>query len=140
MEEARVSFLESLSGFENQMKEQRESRQYASIVEQVRNYIDENYGNADLSLAHLGNVFDTNPKYIGFIFKEQVGVNFVDYLAGVRMEHAQHFLLSTDDSMSKVAARVGYIHAVSFSRVFKKIVGLTPGSYRNRSEQDEEIS
>lgn len=136
VEEVRVSFLESLRSFENRMKELRESRQYVSVVEQVRRYIDENYGNPDLSLAHLGDAFAVNPKYLSYMFKEQLGVKFVDYLATVRMEYAKGLLESTDYSIPDIANRVGYVHAVSFNRVFKKMVGQTPGEYRSRSRKD----
>jgi|GEM_PF-841634 len=118
---------------EDETRASREARQYAPIVEQIRRYIDEHYTNPDISLTHLGEVFQTNPKYISFIFKEQLGVNFVNYLTDVRVEQAKRLLKSTDDLIPDIAAQVGYVHAVSFNRVFKKVVGMTPGGYRSRN-------
>lgn len=134
LEKVRISFLAALCSFEEQIKASREAKQYAPIVEQIRNYIDQHYTNPDISLTHLGEVFNTNPKYISFIFKEQLGVNFMNYLTDVRVEQAKLLLLSTDDLIPDIAAQVGYIHVVSFNRVFKKVVGMTPGGYRNRRE------
>ncbi|WP_141504592.1 helix-turn-helix transcriptional regulator [Paenibacillus luteus] len=134
LEKVRISFLAALCSYEEKIKATREAKQYAPIAEQVRNYIDQHYVNPDISLTHLGEVFNTNPKYISFIFKEQVGVKFMNYLIDVRVEQAKRLLLSTDDLIPDIAAQVGYIHAVSFNRVFKKVVGMTPGGYRNRRE------
>lgn len=132
LEKVRVSFIAALCSFEDKIRASREAKQYAPIVEQIRSYIDQNFTNPDISLTHLGEVFDTNPKYISFIFKEQLGVKFVDYLTDVRVAQAKRLLLSTDDLIPDIAAQVGYMHAVSFNRVFKKVVGITPGGYRNR--------
>lgn len=135
LEKVRASFLAALCSFEEKIRASREAKQYAPIVEQIRDYIDRNYTNPDISLTHLGEVFDTNPKYISFIFKEQLGVKFVNYLTDVRVEQAKRLLLSTDDLIPDIAAQVGYIHAVSFNRVFKKVVGVTPGGYRSRNQK-----
>ncbi|MBW7453053.1 helix-turn-helix domain-containing protein [Paenibacillus sepulcri] len=134
LEEVQQSFLGPLLTFEAQMKHLRDSKQYASTVEEVRRYIDEHYTNPDLSLIHLADVFKINPKYISYLFKEQLGINFIDYLSVVRMENAKQILLSTDHSIPDIAVQVGYIHAVSFHRAFKKIVGVTPGIYRKKKE------
>ncbi|WP_020621188.1 helix-turn-helix domain-containing protein [Paenibacillus daejeonensis] len=135
LDKVRTSFLAALCSFEAQLRASREAKQYAPIVEQIRSYIDEHYTNPDISLTHLGEVFHTNPKYISFIFKEQLGVKFVNYLTDVRVEQAKRLLLSTDDLIPDIAAQVGYVHAVSFNRVFKKVVGMTPGGYRNRNDK-----
>ncbi|MGI2295023.1 helix-turn-helix transcriptional regulator [Paenibacillus sp. GXUN7292] len=135
IDELQASLLIPLHQFDAAMKKMRESRQYVSIVEQVRCYIDYNYANPDLSLAHLGDVFDTNPKYLSYIFKEQLGVKFVDYLAVERMKQAKKLLKSTEAPIPDIAERVGYVHAVSFNRVFKKIVGTTPGGYRSSAQK-----
>lgn len=134
IEELQNHFRSMLEQFEQQMKVLRESRQYAAIAQQVREHIDQYYNNPDLSLAHLGDLFEINPKYLSYIFKEQFGIKFVDYLASVRLNHAKTLLLSSNDTIPNIAARVGYLHAVSFNRVFKKIVGKTPGEYRNETE------
>ncbi len=134
LEKVRLSFLAALCSFEQKIKASREAKQYSPIVEQIRNYIDQHYTNPDVSLTHLGEVFSTNPKYISYIFKEQLGVKFMNYLTDVRVEQAKRLLVSTDDLIPDIAAQVGYVHAVSFNRVFKKVVGMTPGGYRNHRE------
>ncbi|GBF76804.1 putative AraC family transcriptional regulator [Paenibacillus sp. 598K] len=133
VQDARQAPLHAGGSFEDDTRASREARQYAPIVEQIRRYIDEHYTNPDISLTHLGEVFQTNPKYISFIFKEQLGINFVNYLTDVRVEQAKRLLESTDDLIPDIAAQVGYMHAVSFNRVFKKVVGMTPGGYRSRN-------
>ena len=130
--EARDALFGILLECEERRKRARGTRPQASVFEQMRQYIDRNYANPDLSLVHLGGRFGLPPKSVSHLFKEQSGVNFVDYLAHVRMEQAKRLLLASDDPIPDVAARVGYVHAVSFNRVFKKLVGLTPGEFRRR--------
>lgn len=130
--EAREAFLAALRECEEQLKRMRKARPSAAVFEQMREYIDANYANPDLSLAHLGGLFGLSPKSVSHLFKEQSGVNFVDYLARVRMEQAKRLLLTSDEPIPGVAARVGYVHAVSFNRMFKKVVGITPGEFRKR--------
>jgi two-component system, response regulator YesN len=48
----------------------------------------------------------------------------------LRMEHAKTLLLQTDEPINDIAMSVGYIHAISFGRTFKKVVGVTPGDFR----------
>jgi AraC-like DNA-binding protein len=130
--EARDALFGILLECEEQWKRMRGSRPLVSLFEQIRQYIDRNYANPDLSLVHLGGRFGLPPKSVSHLFKEHSGVNFVDYLADVRMEQAKRLLVASDDPISDVAAKVGYVHAVSFNRVFKKLVGLTPGKFRRR--------
>src|SRR5690606_26351281 len=78
--DVRKVFIKLLIAYENKIASLRKAKQYTSVAERIRTYIEEHYANPGLSLIHLGEVFDTNPKYISFIFKEQFGVNFVDYL------------------------------------------------------------
>ncbi|MGV2685834.1 helix-turn-helix domain-containing protein, partial [Clostridium perfringens] len=49
----------------------------------------------------------------------------------IRMKEAKRLLTETDYSVQEIAERVGYAHAISFTRVFKRTAGVTPGEYRN---------
>ncbi|MMZ71658.1 DNA-binding transcriptional regulator AraC [compost metagenome] len=46
------------------------------------------------------------------------------------MKEAERLLLNSDLSQQDIALKVGYANAISFGRVFKRIVGITPGDYR----------
>jgi AraC-like DNA-binding protein len=71
-------------------------------------------------------------------FANLVGVPPMQYLAKWRMQVASGFL-NDNVNIATVAARVGYGSEASFSRAFKKIVGISPSHWRNRNKGDEEI-
>ena len=63
-------------------------------------------------------------------FREVVGETPHDYLTRWRMLRARHLLRESDRSLDRIARLVGYESGPSFSRAFKKRVGLPPGAYR----------
>ncbi|WP_158560693.1 helix-turn-helix domain-containing protein [Paenibacillus contaminans] len=119
--------LEEASG---QMRDVRENRHHNQLIHHVKKYIGENYANPDLSLAHLSDEFGVNASYLSRLFKEQFGEKFNDYVAQVRVEKAVELLRETEETVNDIAAAVGYTHTLTFIRVFKKLMGNTPGNYR----------
>jgi two-component system response regulator YesN len=108
----------------------RETKSYRNMVNEMRSYIEENYTNPDLSLKHLSDRFDISGKYASHLFKEELGMKFVDFLVELRIEKAKSRLLHSADSIQDIALQVGYANSITFGRMFKKIVNTTPGDYR----------
>jgi len=102
----------------------------AEIAFKMKQYIDENVYNPDLSLVHLSQQFDIPSKNVSSLFKEQFDIKFIDFLIHRRVELAKQLLQEKDDSVQEIGRSVGYLNPVSFNRVFKRIVGMTPGDYR----------
>ncbi|PYI53435.1 helix-turn-helix domain-containing protein [Paenibacillus flagellatus] len=130
IEEVRRELVPILREADRQLRGLRMGREQYSLAARARDYVAEHYGNPDLSLALLGEAFDTNVKTLSRIFKEEFGEKFVDYLAKVRMEHAKRLLTETQEPVQSVSEKVGYLHTMSFIRAFKKLVGTTPGDFR----------
>ncbi len=63
-------------------------------------------------------------------FTKFVGTPPMQYLTNWRMQIAANQLLSTTDSVTVVANRVGYDSEAAFSRAFKKTVGTPPSEWR----------
>ncbi len=104
-------------------------RRTQSAVGRAREYIDTNYGK-DLSLDDVSRIVDISPYYFSKIFKEETGVNFIEYLTNVRIDHAKELLTGSDLSMKEICASIGYGDPNYFSRTFKKNVGVTPTEYK----------
>ncbi|HLH34644.1 MAG TPA: AraC family transcriptional regulator [Alloacidobacterium sp.] len=66
------------------------------------------------------------------LFKHVTGLSFVTYLNHFRIEQAQCLLIKTDDSMSTISQQVGFCDQSYFGTVFRRIVGMTPATYRRR--------
>jgi transcriptional regulator GlxA family with amidase domain len=66
-------------------------------------------------------------------FREIMGESPMRYLAGWRMQVAQHLLRQTSLSMIEVAEQTGYESEAAFSRAFKRYCGQPPAMWRMES-------
>ena len=117
-----------ISLFERRMSEkppEEEGRAINSITRYLQEHLSE-----ELSLSVLAEEFHLNPQYISQLFKNEIGVNFLAYLTGIRMEKAKKLLLSSSLSVAEVAERSGYADYRVFTKAFKKSEGITPSQYR----------
>ncbi|MBB3695255.1 AraC family transcriptional regulator [Sphingomonas sp. BK580] len=87
------------------------------------------------SVARLAQEAGMSRSSFALEFKRLVGRGPFEYLKEWRMFEAAALLEEGAPSIAEVAGRVGYSSEVSFSRAFKLIHGLTPGSYRRGSDK-----
>lgn len=106
----------------------RENHSNKELIRDVKAYIEQHYDDPDISLVQITDRFGI--KYVSQFFKDEIGEKFSEYVTRVRMEKAKSLLLESEDSIQEIAARVGYSHSFSFIRMFKRMVGITPGDYR----------
>ncbi|WP_052737966.1 helix-turn-helix domain-containing protein [Bacillus sp. SA1-12] len=99
----------------------------------ILDYINENYHHYDLSLESIAIKFQLSVSYVSRFIKGQTGVTFTQYLQDLRMEDVKKQLKETDKSIKEIVIQAGYLDVANFTRKFKKIVGVTPGQYRNLS-------
>lgn len=71
-------------------------------------------------------------------FRETMGDTPLNHLRTVRMQRAVQLLTETDRPLEAVATAVGYQDAFSFSKVFKRSVGLSPKAFRQRDADDRQ--
>lgn len=112
--------------------QQRESSRDQDLLNQMLNYIYENYWD-DIMLNDLAEHLNISPKYCGILFKQLSDNNFKDFLNRYRIEKAKE-ILREDPSVKIVdlSAMVGFNSSNSFIRVFSKYEGITPGAYVDR--------
>ncbi|MFK7691485.1 helix-turn-helix domain-containing protein [Paenibacillus sp. HJGM_3] len=130
MREKTLHVLESLAGV---LQEAQDSRLHSGTIREMRKFIEEQFANPNVSLEYLSGQFNINAKYVSKLFKEETGQKFVDFLIDVRLQHAQRLLTETQASVQEVAEQVGYTSAISFGRVFKKVVGCSPSEFREEA-------
>jgi len=87
--------------------------------------------NTNLTLESVAKEVYVSTTYLSALFKQELGVNFLDYLHQYRIEHAKP-LLGQNYKLYAVARMVGYQEERYFSRTFKKWTGLTPTEFRNQ--------
>jgi len=104
-------------------------------VRQVKAYIDQFYFE-DLSLASLADKFAAEPSYLSKSFKQYSGENLTTYIVRQKIEHSLKYIAEGRLSLSEVAFMVGYDDYTYFSRVFKKVMAMSPRDYKgNRDEK-----
>jgi AraC-like DNA-binding protein len=85
-----------------------------------------------ISLVEVAMAVRICPTYLSEQFKEVTGQKFVDYVAQARVEKACELLRTTRARISEIAFASGFQSLSQFNRVFKKICGQSPRSYRAR--------
>ncbi|GAA3408774.1 helix-turn-helix domain-containing protein [Paenibacillus hodogayensis] len=109
------------------IREKREARD--PIVDFVVRFIEEHYGD-DIYQDLIADRLNISTGYLRNYFKEKTGQNLSDYLNEFRIGKAKEMLTATEEKIQDIAARVGYQNANSFTRMFRRLTGFTPGEYR----------
>jgi len=102
---------------------------HIDVIYRAINYIKQYYMKR-ITLEEVSSKVYLSPSYFSKIFKEEMKYSFIAYLNHVRIEMSKKIL--TDDSVNliDVPAMVGYEDQSYFSKVFKKVTGISPGKYR----------
>ncbi|MWC27694.1 response regulator [Paenibacillus sp. MMS18-CY102] len=112
----------------NRIRELREE-QTATVMDRAIAYMLERF-TEELSLEDVAEYVHLNPFYFSKVFKQHVGENFIDYLTGLRIDKAKRLIADKQLILKEVCYQVGYKDPNYFSRVFKKVTGVTPSEYR----------
>lgn len=102
----------------------------AETANMIREFIDTNYSNPNMSIKLLSEKFELDGTLISKIFKAEMGITFTDYLLEQRMKLALKLLENSEMSLTTISETVGYIHYLTFKRAFVRFKGLTPKEYR----------
>lgn len=101
------------------------------LLQRAVTYINENYSR-DITLEELADMSGVTKQHFCRVFKEQMRMRPMEYLARRRMGVARNLLLTTDQSVSEIGRSVGYDNPTYFGMVFKKYEGITPMDCRKR--------
>ncbi|MEL6527459.1 MAG: AraC family transcriptional regulator [Chloroflexota bacterium] len=84
----------------------------------------------DISLGDLAALEGLSVYHFSQTFKEQTGQSPHQYILTERVRRAQHLLDTTQLSIAEIAQEVGFSSQSHLHRHFKRLVGITPGTYR----------
>ncbi|MGH4050855.1 MAG: PocR ligand-binding domain-containing protein [Clostridium sp.] len=99
------------------------------IIKKSMEFINDNVSN-NISLDSVAEYVYLSPSYFSRLFKKEMGINFIDYLNKVRIEESKKYLTDLSSSLSDIAHNVGFTDQSYYTKVFKKIEGISPGQYR----------
>lgn len=106
-----------------------------TLLQQIEQYVKQNY-KSKISLEEIADELHVNRSYLSRFYKNKTGVNLFDEILKLRIESAKEYLLKTNMKTYEVSEAVGFEDAGYFSKMFKKITGVSPKDFR-KQEKDE---
>ncbi len=110
-------------------KEQRKTMNWI-VFEEISDYIKRHY--ATVTIQELVREFHFQEDYFNRIIKNKTGLTYSDYVQQIRLEHAEHMLISSTRSVEEITELVGYHNKGYFYKIFKEKFGTTPSKYRKK--------
>ena len=110
-------------------EEVKQSPMYDKTIDNVVSDIREHYME-DISLTSLAAKYNISMARLSEMIKEHLQLNFSDYIASLRIQRAKELLRDESLSIQEIAEIVGYNDYFYFTKVFKKVEGISPSKYR----------
>lgn len=90
-----------------------------------------------IGLNDAAEAASVNSTYLSYLFSQEMGVGFANYLLNLRLENAKNLLEEGNLKMRQIAEDSGFNDYHYFSKVFKKNVGVSPGEYMKQFEKNK---
>lgn len=102
------------------------------LVEKAKRYVMNHY-QEKLALAEVAHALNISAGHLSITFKKYTGETLSDYIAKVKIDHAKELIRTQQYLMYEIADLLGFENAYYFSKVFKKVTGLSPRDYEKNS-------
>ena len=102
---------------------------YRIAIQNALNYIDEHY-TQNITLAEISRIAMMSVRSFSSVFKQITGKTFLEYIHYLRVRDACEKLRNSNASLTSVCYACGFSDLTYFGRIFKKVTGETPSSYR----------
>lgn len=96
------------------------------ICRQIKEYIEQNYSDPNLSLISIATKFNLNDTYLSSVYKKFYSIGMMEYLKIVRIERSKELLKEDKYTIEQISEMVGCGNSRTFARNFKSITGVTP--------------
>ena len=102
------------------------------IVEQAIHYMRENIENR-ITMAEVLRYVGYSQSHFSTVFKKKTGMSPLSYFNRLKVEHACQLLKTTDLKVNMICYKVGIEDPLYFSRLFSKVMGMSPSEFRIKS-------
>ena len=133
--ETAMAYAEKILQKAIEIRDENSGNKNRDILEHSIEYIKTHYMDENMSLNAVAQVANISANHFSALFSQNIGQTFIEYLTGIRMEHAKELLRCTGKRASEIALEVGYKDSHYFSYLFKKTQGMTPSDYRKAKEE-----
>ena len=104
------------------------------LTAKIRHHIQGHIDNVGLNISSIADELGFGPTHISRVFRENQDQGLLDFINTVRVNRSKEFLKNRDLTLQEVARANGFQDANAYIRIFKKILGMTPGKYREISQ------
>ncbi len=101
-------------------------------VEKVIQYMHQNINNR-VTLTELSEMIHLSPFYLSRSFKDATGYSVIEYFNKIKIDKAKELIIEGDRNVKDVAQELGFTDEFYFSRIFKKIEGVSPSEFHSKN-------
>jgi len=112
----------------------RQSRNYSITlkVEKIIQYMHQNIDNR-VTLTELSELVQLSPTYLSRVFKETTEYSVIEFFNKMKIDKAKELIIEGNKMVREVAQILGFTDEFYFSRIFKKIEGISPSEYYSKN-------
>ena len=125
-----------LTSIPSTLKNENEESMGAAVYRIIR-YVDDHLCEID-SIRSIANDLNYNYSYLSYLFKKRTGTTLQKYIVNKKMERALVLLTERGQTVSQVAATLGYKSVQSFSKVFSNVYGKSPSTYLKQYQKEDD--
>jgi two-component system response regulator YesN len=103
-------------------------------------YINEHYADPTLQLSSAAEAARVSPAYISRLFSDHLKTNFIDYLTRLRLERGEKLIRESGKNIKEIAFEVGYQDPNYFSKIFRKLRGLSPSEFAEQAGKTKQMT
>lgn len=134
-----TEILEKLESIVVPMQSQKQDSESSgnAIVNRAKEYIKDHIAE-DLNLSTVADAVGVSNSYLSTMFTQKLGCGFIDFLNRTRIECACMYMYDNRMKIYEIAFKVGFRDEKYFSKVFKKVTGQCPTSYKAKLERQSD--
>ena len=100
------------------------------LQEHLRNFFSKDYPEGAPTVAYFADKVNLSPSYFSDLIRKLTGSTPKEFISRFIMEEAKRRLVETREDIGEIAYRLGFNYPAHFSRMFKRVVGLSPKEFR----------
>ena len=119
--------------FEQQYEINYDDNSGKALIQKAVSYMQDHYQES-LSLTDISRIIGLSGSYFSYLFKQETGKNYVEYLNEIRLEAAMKDLKISDEKIVVIAQKHGFQNLEYFSRYFRKKTEESPAKWRKLNQ------
>ncbi len=109
------------------------SAHYQKIAPAIE-YIKKNYTSGEIRMTYLAKLSGVSTRYFNKLFSVFFGVSPKEYIIRMQLDTARNLLATSDSPIGHIASACGFGDVYYFSKIFHKVIGMTPSEYRKTNK------